>query len=252
LVYLVHFMEDIRRILAKAQADEISALAGVLHCGADANSVVTSLQRTSVHVFRRWFGTPPTYKEILQKVADHIGVESRDLSNSDKELEQRILQRVWGEVWGNFSLQQREDFDRRVQQQLASSGNSGATKDVCLTGAGLLVANLGGFATYTLASTVVGTITGSLGITLPFAAYTGMSGIIAAVISPWGWVGLGLFALWKGRPDLDRVMIAVSLISGIRARQELTPAGGRNQPWIVALALMLGALLILALTLWKR
>jgi hypothetical protein len=68
----------------------------------------------------------------------------------------------------------------------------------------LALGNAGGFATYTLMSTVLSTV--SLG-TLSFGAYTFASSALSVVLGPIGWVGLGLYGIHKlGAPDKAQVV----------------------------------------------
>ena len=92
--------------------------------------------------------------------------------------------------------------------------------------AALTAAQLSGFGIYLLASTSLGALTGVLGVTLPFAAYTMMSTAIATIIGPVGWIGAGLFLIWKlTGPNYKRLIPAILYISMLRSGQnpELPP-----------------------------
>jgi uncharacterized protein YaaW (UPF0174 family) len=56
-----------------------------------------------------------------------------------------------------------------------------------VSGGTMLAAKMSGFGVYLLASTVLGSLTKALGLTLPFAVYMGMSQAIALVLGPIGW-----------------------------------------------------------------
>lgn len=78
---------------------------------------------------------------------------------------------------------------------------------------------MSGFGIYLLASTTLGTLTGVIGITLPFVVYTTMSSAIAVIIGPVGWIGAGLFTLWQlTSPSYKRVIPAILYICALRAR----------------------------------
>jgi len=215
-------MEEVHKLLAGATPEEISSLSEILSCEANPESIVSTMQMGSMHGLHKTFGaTPPTYNEILRKIGKHVGLKRKIQGN--KELERCIAQKVWSDAWSRFTPQQRKEFDRKLQDYAATNHSSKLT-GVALTGAGMLGAQLGGFATYMMASTAVGVLTGAMGITLPFAAYMGMSSIIGTVIGPPGWIALGLVTLWKlGKPDLAKITAAVCTICMIRARQEPDP-----------------------------
>lgn len=86
-----------------------------------------------------------------------------------------------------------------------------------LSGKVTTVAEISGFGAYLLASTVLGSLTNVLGITLPFAVYTGMSQMIALILEPVGWTTLAggiLFTL--NQPNWNRLTLAVVYISMLR------------------------------------
>lgn len=245
-------MDEVRQVLANATPEELSMMSSVLGCAAEVEAIVSLLQRTSVHFVKRLFGELPTYSDILRKTADHMGVESTGLDN--RTVEKRICQRILGDVWQKLSPQQKEEFNRKLRENAGKFKRGGLAGGIALTGTALLGANLGGFATYMLASTAVGALTGALGITLPFAAYMGMSGAIAAIVGPPGWIAFGLFALWRlGRADLDKTTTAVAMISMIRSRQEAEPRGqGRDWRWAAIVGIILMMVLVLVGTLLHR
>ncbi len=60
----------------------------------------------------------------------------------------------------------------------------------------LALANASGFGIYLAATTTLGFLTHAIGITLPFAAYTGLTSTIAFIIGPVGWLGVGIWSFW--------------------------------------------------------
>ena len=66
----------------------------------------------------------------------------------------------------------------------------------------LTAAQLSGFGVYLAATTALSAVSGALGFTLPFAAYTGLSQVVALTIGPVGWVVMGASALYLlGKPS---------------------------------------------------
>ena len=80
----------------------------------------------------------------------------------------------------------------------------------------MVVGNLGGFATYTLMSSVLSTI--SLG-TLGFGAYTAVSSALSVILGPVGWVALGTAGVYAlGKPELKKTIPLVAMIGMVRQR----------------------------------
>lgn len=243
-------LKELRKILAGATSDEIAGLSTVLKCDRDADSIISAIQDSSVNIWNRAFDGPPSYKRVLAKVADHVDVRSTGVD--EKELEISIMQKLWGDVWHNLNPEQRELFNRELRRR-AEKETGGSIAKIAITGGGMLAANLGGFATYALASSVVGAVTGAIGVTLPFVAYMGMSTAIATAIGPVGWLALGLLVIWRfGRADLEKITAAVCVISMIRARQDLKVSPESSWYWERMLAPFAVCFIILltAIVLW--
>ena len=118
-----------------------------------------------------------------------------------------------GEIELSEAEKRLDDFD----SQLARTINSyDSTHLGAITGtAGLMVlANLGGFATYTFLTSMMSTL--SLG-TLGFGAYTAATSFLSVVIGPVGWAGLGLWTIFTlGKPDMNKLILLVATIGAIR------------------------------------
>jgi uncharacterized protein YaaW (UPF0174 family) len=71
------------------------------------------------------------------------------------------------------------------------------------------------------ASTALAGITGALGITLPFVAYTGLSTAIATALGPIGWIGAGILAVFTLSGPNDRKLVpTIVYIAMLRADME--------------------------------
>lgn len=129
--------------------------------------------------------------------------------------ENKVLIDLLESAYKNMSSEQRTAFDARVREvanQFGSTGGRGLAG-----GAGLMVlGNLGGFATYTLMSTVLSTISfGALG----FGAYTAASSLLSLVLGPAGWVAMGGAAIHAiGKPELKATIPLVANVAMIRQR----------------------------------
>ncbi|MBZ9730890.1 hypothetical protein LB467_14435 [Salegentibacter sp. JZCK2] len=145
-----------------------------------------------------------TYREILKKIANHYKIP---ISGTDvKKIEEEILVYKFQENFQKLSPEDKRRFQQELNKvlekknlegsQLASLGSVGA----------LALAEISGMGIYIVASTFVGGLTSVLGITLPFAFYTGMSSFLAFVTGPVGWaVGIGALAYSLRNDNFDSI-----------------------------------------------
>ena len=144
------------------------------------------------------------YEEILQKIFNHYKLPGS--TSSVKKMEEQILLYKFKENYDKLSPEEKKKFQEELNKvlenqnlessQLASLGTVGA----------LALAELSGMGIYIVASTLVGGLTSLLGITLPFAFYTGMSSFLAFVTGPVGWaIGIGAFAYSVRNESLESI-----------------------------------------------
>ena len=121
------------------------------------------------------------------------------------------------------------DFNNTINEVAKKFDHNGLGT---LTGtAGIMVlANLGGFATYTFLTSMMSVI--SMG-TFGFGAYTAATSLLSIMIGPVGWAGLGIFAVFSlGKPNMSKLMLIVATIGAIRQRIKYgnTNLMGRKSP----------------------
>ena len=141
----------------------------------------------------------PDWGALVAGLAKRLKVYDPDAPTEVNELyiSQDFVVRALGAM---TAAQRKAFFDRQVE--LDSVMTFGALRDKRLAGptqtvAALGIANTAGFSLYAASSTALGFVTHALGLTLPFAAYTGLSSTIAFVIGPAGWLTAGAYAFWK-------------------------------------------------------
>ena len=108
-----------------------------------------------------------------------------------------------------------DDFDDKVNEVVKDFDVNQLGK---LTGtAGIMVlANLGGFATYTFLTSMMSVV--SFG-TLGFGAYTAATSLLSIMIGPVGWAGLGLLVIFTfGKAKMSQLMPIVATVGAIRQR----------------------------------
>jgi len=155
-----------------------------------------------------------SYEEILRDACKHFGVRDHP-GNDIYALEVQLQRQAFSKVLESMPEQDRQRFLKEFSTQSLAPGLG---KEAWVSG-GIVVANLSGFGLYLASSTALGAITSAIGVTLPFAVYTGMSSTIAMLIGPVGWVALGAWVIHKlGKPSPNKVVAGTLMVANIRQR----------------------------------
>lgn len=213
-------MEELRQILNKASTEERSALAEILEAETPTIEDIADAFDWNAQSIVGYYSTDqPSYAQIVEQVAEKLNIEHAGLTT--KDLEVGIAQEVLQTVWEKMTPEQRTQMETELRQVAQEFDKGGALLSSGSIFATLTAAKLSGFGVYLLASTSLGALTGAIGVTLPFAVYTTMSSAIATILGPVGWIGAGLFAIWKlSGPNYKRLIPAVLYVSALRAQQE--------------------------------
>jgi uncharacterized protein YaaW (UPF0174 family) len=131
------------------------------------------------------------------------------------DTENKVLIKLLEKAYEGFNPQQRREFDAKVAEVARKFGSSSGS-GLAGTAGLMVIGNLGGFATYTLMSTVLSTVTfGALG----FGAYTAASSLLSVVLGPVGWIAMGGAAIHAlGKPELKKTIPIVANVAMIRQR----------------------------------
>ena len=115
----------------------------------------------------------------------------------------------------NKLKRQLEEFDNSINQVVNEFGDNNHSGLVGTAGL-MAIANLGGFATYTLLTSFMSAVSfGSLG----FGAYTAATSLLSIAIGPVGWIALGSYAVFSlGKPSMSKLMPIVATVGAIRQR----------------------------------
>jgi uncharacterized protein YaaW (UPF0174 family) len=161
-----------------------------------------------------------SWKQIVTDVADQVNINwSEVLSGrtwdnlSTQEIEDAVVVKQFQNILEQLTPEQRY----QVLMNLRRETNDPHFEGFLLSGGAMIAAKMSGFGVYLLASTVLGGLTGALGITLPFSVYMGVSQTIAFTLGPVGWAALAggvLFSL--NQPNWNRLGLAVLYISTLR------------------------------------
>lgn len=161
-----------------------------------------------------------SWKQVVTDVADQVGINWSELLNgrtwndlSTQEIENAVVLKQFQTLLERLSPEQRQ----RILVDLQRESDDPNLEAFLLGGGAMLAAKMSGFGVYLLASTVLGGLTGALGITLPFAIYMGVSQAIAVILGPVGWLALAGGVLFSiNQPNWSRLGLAVLYISTIR------------------------------------
>jgi len=206
-------MKKLRILLNSATDGELSGLAEILECNSKVDEIILYIQDSAQGLF----GSELTYKEILFQVAKKLSIDFAE-PISEEELEIKIAQNAFNSILEKSTPTQRENLERELHKIAKKYDKSGELLKSGSILATLTAAQLSGFGVYLLASTTLGAITGVMGVALPFVVYTTISSAISIIIGPVGWIGAGLYALWKlTGPDYKKLIPSVLYICMLRS-----------------------------------
>ena len=141
---------------------------------------------------------PPSWAELIEGLARALKVH--DASAELSENEAYICDKVIALALQKMRPKERRQFfgaGLDVASVVQDAPPRGNLKGPLRAAGALGAANALGFSLYTSAATALSFVTHAVGISLPFAAYAGMSSAIAAVIGPVGWLGVGFYTFYR-------------------------------------------------------
>jgi uncharacterized protein YaaW (UPF0174 family) len=212
-------MDQLKQLLRQASSKERQALAEILGTkDASPDNIIDSFWKQSQSVFVYLGGRQPSWIKIVHQVADKLKVPYQQFETA-KEVEIKIAQKVMETVWEKMTPEQRQQMEERLRETAQEFDKGKELIGSASIFAALTAAQMSGFGVYLLATTTLGALSGAIGVTLPFALYTTMTSTIATVIGPVGWLGAGLFAIWKLTGANFKMLVpAVVYICALRAR----------------------------------
>jgi hypothetical protein len=200
-------MKNISYLLHKLTFEELSALHKILGTKNNGvNQILDNFGKILLPV-NGYLQSPLTYSQILQKIALNKNIQLLT-ANSEVANEQHLFLEMFQIEYAKMSEEEKTIF----LQDLESKGLN-KNQVASLTAIGTIgMAQASGFGVYILASSTVGAITSVLGITLPFAFYTGLSSVISFAIGPIGFLVLG-YALYKSFKEIRSFDDVISILS---------------------------------------
>ena len=209
---------DLLTLLKRGSPEERANLRSILKLNASSpiGILVREIGRAGSHVVGQLvrFGEGVSYTEVVRDVAKQLKATLPMGDSSIATLERAVLEAAVKKLLDNATPAQKQ----AILSDITKSGR-GSLTGIGTTTAALAVANLSGFTLYSAASVTLAAVTGAAGVTLPFAAYMGMSSLLATVTGPVGWAALGAWAVYKfGGVNSKKTFPAVVLVASVRAR----------------------------------
>ena len=220
-------MDDLRSFLQACSPNELAGLAFILRTKEQSvDAIIDGLWWNCQHTAYYYLGYRPGYLEILRTIAAQFKIAYTPEA-VPTQLEIAIAQAILQKLWEQMTPVQRQAMEEQLRVTAQAFDKTGSV----VTGGGIFLtltaAQLSGFGVYLLASTTLGAMSGTLGLTLPFVVYTSMSRAIAAIIGPVGWIAAGLYTSWTlNGPNYTRLVSAVIYICMLRARRALGDGSG--------------------------
>lgn len=164
----------------------------------------------------------PFYDELLVQASKKVKCYTKEASLD--ETESYLVEGVFLKVLTAMKPPERHRvFSETFQMEKVAGDAKIKVKDKKFAGpitalGALGMAQMSGFGVYLAATTTLGFLTHAVGITLPFAAYTGLTSTIAVIIGPVGWLGVGIWGAFLATTGTkwDRIIPALIYIIQVR------------------------------------
>jgi len=163
---------------------------------------------------QRYYGEVIYYERTQDLKYNYKQATAKNLEYTHS-LEDKITIKLLGEVYEAMDEKDKKLFNETLKKVAEQNGQT-SNKNLVGSAGLLILGNMGGFATYTFLTSIMSTL--SFG-TLGFGAYTAATSLLSVALGPVGWVGLGLYAMYKlGEPDYKKLIPIVVTIGMIRNR----------------------------------
>ncbi|WP_133532128.1 YaaW family protein [Flavobacterium dankookense] len=206
---------DLYLILCQCNNEEIETLSKILKLkSVSKENIIPELISNSKNLLE-FFDDHPSYNDILYKIKVKLKLDTKTIEIS--QIEKSIAIKFLEQALSRMTEEQKIKFEKEIIEIVNIEG--GLKYKVGTVFTTLTAAQISGFGVYLLASSSLSFITGAIGLTLPFAAYTALSSAISVIIGPVGWIGAGLFTLWKiNDVNFSKIIPSVIYISWLREK----------------------------------
>ena len=211
LGWLLTDRDSIHGLLDKATPKERRALAEILEAESPRpEHIVEAFRWNCQSIFGYLAGSEPSYAQIVQQVAEKLDINP--VGATVEELEVEIARKVLETAWNKMTPEQREEMEAELRRAAQEFDKSGELTESASIFAALTGSQLSRFGVYLLSSTTLGTLKDVVGVTLTLPLI---------VMGPVGWIGAGMFAIWKlTGANYKRLIPAILYVSALRAKQQ--------------------------------
>jgi len=141
----------------------------------------------------------PSWEQLVSDFAKRLKVHSEE--KSTEQLEEYVCHAVIVQALSAMSPESRSEFFNKsinIDEIVNSANIENPSLKGPQTALGLLSAvQLPGFSMYMASTTALGFASGSSGVTLPFAAYTGLTTTLSILTGPVGFTAAALWGVWS-------------------------------------------------------
>jgi hypothetical protein len=166
------------------------------------------------------YGSALSYEFLVREVCNKLDIQDANVVPI-RELEVYLIEDLYVKAAAQMKPRQRHAFlttQVRLDDFVSVFPQTRVGGPVT-TLAALTVAQGSGFGVYLGATTALGLLSHAVGVTLPFAIYTGMTSTVAFLIGPFGFLGAGA---WLGfrilGPEWPRILRGVLHLIAMRAK----------------------------------
>jgi hypothetical protein len=223
-------MKELRHVIESSTRKHRQNLAKITNAsfGDSTDSLCNQIKFLRYGAIGQMFADP-SWKQIVTDVADHIVIDWVQVRDGrkwkdvpDQEIEAAVVAKLFRKMMEQATPEQRQQILMELERHTDDPSLVGVLTVGGAIAGGMIVGRMQGFGLYIAASTVLGGATSALGITLPFAAYIGMSQAIALLLSPIGWVALvggvvGGVAMSLNQPNWNRLQLAIVYVALMRS-----------------------------------
>ncbi len=141
----------------------------------------------------------PSWEQLVSDFAKKLKVYSEE--SSLEQLEEYVCHAVIVQALDAMSPESRAEFFNKsvnIDEMVSGANIKNPSLKGPQTALGLLSAvQLSGFSLYIASTTALGFASGALGVTLPFAAYTGLTTTLTILTGPVGFTAAALWGVWS-------------------------------------------------------
>jgi hypothetical protein len=166
------------------------------------------------------YGSALSYEYLIREVCKKLKINGANIEPI-RALEVYLIEDLFVQAAARMNAQQRHAFltNQIHLDDFASVFPQTRVSGPATTLAALAVAQGSGFGVYLGATTALGFLSHAVGVTLPFAIYTGMTSTIAFLIGPFGFLGAGaLLGFQILGPEWPRILRGVLHLIAMKAK----------------------------------